>query len=136
LREIDVEDKYNLLKTSLASNENLDNMSLKSEESTMMVTENYKIVTMEHEMRVDGSYLCEKKQQTLISPVDSNSKPTIIMIHIRTFDEKTHKVTETQEGDKEIVTVIETEMTEDEIQQFNEDWMRLWTPKINQQQIC
>jgi hypothetical protein len=112
-------------------------MSLQSEETTTMVTENHKIVTMEHEMRVDGSYLCEKKQQTLISPFDStNSKATTIMIHIRTIDQKTHKVTATQEEDREIVTVIETDMTEDEIKQFDDDWMRLWTPKITQKHIA
>jgi hypothetical protein len=111
-------------------------MSLKSDESTMMVTENHKIVTMEHEMRVDGRYLCEKKQQTLISPFDStNSKSTSVMIHIRTIDQKTHKITETQEEDEEILTVIITEMTEEEIKQFEDDWIRLWTPKITQQQI-
>jgi hypothetical protein len=110
-------------------------MSHKSEDSTMAVTENHKIVTMEHEMRVDGSYLCEKKQQTLIAPFDSNSKPISIMIHIRTIDQKTHKVTETQEEGKEDVAVIETEMTEEELKQFDEDWMRLWMPKITQEQI-
>jgi hypothetical protein len=54
--------------------------------------------------------------------------PTSIRINIRTIqdiqDQRTRTVTKTHEEGKE--EVIDTEMNEEQVKQFDEDWMLLW----------
>ena len=90
--------------------------------------ENHHVVSMEHEMRVDGHHLMEKKQKSLVDR-------TLVLVHIRSIDEKSYKVTEINRCNGEDVEEehqVESDMTEDEVKQFEEDWTNLWIPDINQ----
>lgn len=99
-------------------------------------TENHKIVTFEHELRVEGHYLCEKKQKTVIEPENKpEEKPTNILVHIRSIDVKEYKVTQISKGDEEPQRSVDTNMTEDEVAEFEADWARLWRPKLTEKQI-
>ena len=92
--------------------------------------ENHHVVTMEHELRVDGHHLVEKKQKTLIDGKDET------LVHIRSIDEKSYKVTEINNGEDEALErQVESDMTEDEVKQFEEDWNNLWNPDITQKEI-
>ena len=103
-------------------------------------------VTLEHEMRVAGNSavtlflasrrvenhnLIEKKQKTLFDGTNTESGDSKTIIeHIRTIDDRTYKVTEHfmngfTTGNKS----VETDMTEEEVKQFESDWSSLWEPK-------
>lgn len=100
------------------------------------MVENHKIVTMEHEIRVDGHYLSEKKQKIVIEFLDSEDcKLTTIVAHLRVIDDRCFKVTETFKGDESPVRTEETELTEDEIKEFEEKWLSLWNPRITKKEI-
>ena len=91
--------------------------------------ENHHVVTTEHELRVDGHHLIEKKQKSLI---DGNDE-TMVLVHIRSIDEKSYKVTVTEINNGENAapeTQVETDMAEDEVKKFEEDWTSLWNPDI------
>ena len=93
--------------------------------------ENHHVVTTEHELRVDGHHLIEKKQKTLI---DGNDE-TLVLVHIRSIDEKSYKVTEINNGeDDALERQVESDMTEDEVKKFEEDWTNLWNPDTNQKE--
>ena len=94
--------------------------------------ENHHVVTTEHELRVDGHHLIEKKQKSLI---DGNDE-TMVLVHIRSIDEKSYKVTEINNGeDDALERQVESDMTEDEVKKFEEDWTNLWNPDITQKEI-
>ena len=56
---------------------------------------------------------------------------TKIVVHIRTIDDKSYKVTEMVTGEDEALErQVETDMTEDEVKQFEEDWTNLWNRRL------
>ena len=82
-------------------------------------------VSLEHEMKVNGYYLFERKQKTYSPTID-----TTIIEHVRTIDERTFKVTEHfKNGVTTDNRSVETYMTEEEVKQFESDWSSLWEPK-------
>ena len=105
------------------------------------------ILTMEHEMKIDGHYLTEKiKQTTLIESLNPESigDQTIVREQIRSIDDKFYKVTKIKDGqnddtseEKRIETIenVETDMTDEEIKQFEEDWTKLWNPEVTKKEI-
>ena len=89
--------------------------------------ENHGIVTMQHEMMVDGHHLVNKKQKMVTNPTEGPK--TTLMIHIRTIDDCSYIVKETHtEGTAEPERHVETDMTEDQVKEFEEQWTTLWHP--------
>ena len=89
-----------------------------------------------HELWIDGHHLIEKKQKHLIH-TNENDK-TLVLVHIRSIDEKSYKVTVTEinNGDEAAPeTQVETDMAEDEVKKFEEDWTSLWNPEITKNEI-
>ena len=94
--------------------------------------ENHHVVTMTHELRVDGHHLIEKKQKNLIH----GTGKTLVLVHIRSIDDKSYKVTETNNGEDDAPkTQVETDMDEDEVKKFEEDWASLWNPDITKNEM-
>jgi hypothetical protein len=105
------------------------------------------ILTMEHEMKIDGHYLTEKiKQTSLIESLNPESigDQTIVREQIRSINDKFYKVTKIKDGqnddtseEKRIETIenVETDMTDEEIKQFEEDWTKLWNPEVTKKEI-
>ena len=92
----------------------------------------YLDTTTIHEVFVDGHQLIEKKLKTI--SVCNGIEKTLVLIHDRTIDDKSYKVTETNNsGAPE--SQVETEMAEDEVKQFEEDWASLWNPDITKNEI-
>ena len=86
--------------------------------------------TLENEMRVEGHHLMEKRQKTLIDGPESADSTTIIE-HLRAIDDRTYKVTEHfKNGIISDNRSVFTNMTEEEVKQFESDWSALWDPKI------
>ena len=87
--------------------------------------------TLVQEMKVDGYHLVERQQKTNVNPKDDTPKMQII-IHSRSIDDRCYDVQETQiEGNGRFceAQVIETEMTQEEVETFEEDWRKLWKPQ-------
>ena len=111
-----------------------DNMdkTIENNETLSPLIENHHVFTTTHELLVDGHHLIEKKQKTL-SHADGIEK-TLVLLHVRTIDDKSYKVTETNlNGVPE--SQVETEMAEDEVKQFEEDWTSLWNPDYTKNEI-
>jgi hypothetical protein len=90
---------------------------------------------MTHELWIDGHHLIEKKHKLLIKRTDGlmDSEPyglqkALVFVHIRSIDDKSYKVTESNnfENDDAPETQVETDMAEDEVKKFEEDWTNLW----------
>ena len=117
----------------------------------MSVEKNYEdhhiILTMEHEMKIDGHYLTEKiKQTTLIESLNPESigDQTIVREQTRSINDKFYKVTKIKDGidddttkEKRFETIekVETVMTDEEIKQFEEDWTKFWNPEVTKKEI-
>ena len=98
------------------------------------ILENHKIVTTEHEMRIDGHYLSEKKQRSLVEPHDK-TEATTIMVHVRTIDDRCYKVTVAEKQGSPPERTTETEMNEEEIELFLQDSTGtnyVWIPRNEQ----
>ena len=85
------------------------------------------VVDMTHELRIDGHHLIEKKQKNLIQ---NGIDKTLVLVHIRSIDDKSYKVTSFAEinndQDDFPEPQVETDMAEDEVKKFEEDWTSLW----------
>ena len=115
----------------MSANENNENQEARPVAPLM---EKQIVETTEQELRVDGHHLIDKKQKSFI---DANALgnfyeagmffETMVVVHTRTIDEKSYKVTQIHTGEDEALErQVETDMTEDEVKQFEEDWTNLW----------
>jgi hypothetical protein len=102
------------------------------------ILETHGITTTVHEMKVNGYHLVEKKQETLVDPKASDCTPKMtMMIHSRSIstddpciDDRSCVVYQNLTEDKEVLDRrVETEMTPEEAQRFEEDWWNLWKPQ-------
>ena len=100
------------------------------EDAPAQILETHGVTTLVHEMKVNGYHLVERKQQTNINPDIDNTPKMTIIIHSRSIDDRCYDVQETlTEGRDEPDRVIETEMTQEEVEKFEEDWSNLWNPQ-------
>ena len=97
--------------------------------------ESSQIKTKKHEMKIDGHLLFDQIQKIKIIPKNfSDGYKFTILHHIRGIDGKTFKVTKIYKPDERsdlIRRKIDTNMTQEELKQFQTDWTRLWRPQIN-----
>ena len=108
-------------------------MSIEKKESCSVALQVEVLLDFSAELLVDRHHLIEKKQKTLM---DGNDKKTLVLVHIRSIDEKSYKVTEINNGEDEALErQVESDMTEDEVKQFEEDWTNMWNPDITQKEI-
>ena len=100
------------------------------------------VTTTTTELLVDGHQLIEKKQETR-SHVDGIAE-SIVELDVRTIDDKSYQVTTVYPTSFEVRrcgvnqtpdSQVETEMTEDEVKQFEENWTSLWNPDITKNEI-
>ena len=98
------------------------------------IIEFHQIVTVEHHLKTNGHTLIEKKQKTIITPMvakDERIPETIILVHIRSLDGKSCKVTETMiDGVEEGERTTETDLTDSELEILHENWRRFWSPQL------
>ena len=104
-------------------------MSSTKPEKIEISIENDGIKTMVHEMRVNGYHLVERKQKTMFIPFEDD-------LHLFEYswfiDDHSYIVFETHtEDNDEPVRVITTQMTQEEVERFEEDWINLWNPEID-----
>ena len=55
-----------------------------------------------------------------------------IVIHSQVIDDRSYTVQETfTEGKGELNHVVKTQMTQEEVKRFEEDWINLWNPAMD-----
>ena len=73
-----------------------------------------------------------KHKKPLLTPkslTDDGSPKMTMMIHSRSIDGRSYAVQwNLIEGEDEPDRMVETEMTQEEVQRFEEDWCSLWNP--------
>ena len=125
----------------MSANENNENQEARPVAPLM---EKQIVETTEQELRVDGHHLIDKKQKSFIDANEIGRQifqsdfssdmmffEKLVVVHIRTIDDKSYKVTEMVTGEDEALErQVETDMTEDEVKQFEEDWTNLWNRKL------
>ena len=99
--------------------------------ASAQILETHGITTVVHEMKVNGYHLVERKQKTNVDPKASDNTPKMtISVHSRSIDDRFYDVQETlTEGMDEPDRVVETQMTPEEVEKFEEDWSNLWNPQ-------
>ena len=100
-----------------------------NEETIIMETNGIKTVV--HEMKVNGYHLVERKQKTSsVNPnASDNTTRMNIITHSRSIDDRSYSYTvqgSLAEGQSQ---VVETQMTQEEVEKFKEDWRNLWKPQ-------
>jgi hypothetical protein len=100
-----------------------------NEETIIMETNGIKTVV--HEMKVNGYHLVERKQKTSsVNPnASDNTTRMNIITHSRSIDDRSISYTvqgSLVEGQSQ---VVETQMTQEEVKNFKEDWRNLWKPQ-------
>ena len=101
----------------------------------LIYLESHQIKTKKHEMKIDKHLLFDQVQKINVIPkkFPDGNKFTILN-HTRGIDGKTFKVAKIYMPDERsdlISRKIDTNMTQEELKQFQTDWTRLWRPKIN-----
>ena len=88
------------------------------------------ITTMIHELKMDGHHLVERKRR---SSMDIVGTPKItILIQSLFIDDRSYIVSDTHtEGNVEPIRVVTTQLTQEEVEKFKEDWINLWKPEIS-----
>ena len=89
------------------------------------------VVTMTHELRIDGHHLIEKTKKTIYQHY--YLQKTLVLVKSRSIDDKSYQVEQQKYFFYD--SQVETEMTEAEVKKFEEDWTNLWNPDITQKEI-
>ena len=75
------------------------------------------------EMKVNGYHLIERREESLVDHMT-------IVIHSRSIHGHSYAVIKTLTEDKDVVKIVtETEMTHEQVEQFEEYWSNLWNPR-------
>ena len=107
-------------------------MASTSNEETIIM-ENHGIRTIVHEMKVNGYHLVERKtmerkQKNNANASDPTTRMTIIT-HSRSIDDRSYSYTVHGRFTEDQRQVVETQMTQEEVEKFMEDWSNLWKPQ-------
>ena len=101
--------------------------------------ENHDAKTTEHELKTQGYLLKEIIRKFFVNSQFGNHVKETIFVHLRTIEEdrnvirsvKTHHIINDKiPGDK----TVETEMTSEEVIDFEKAWKKLWRPKMPPQE--
>ena len=102
------------------------------ENQTEIALANRKSVLLDHEMTVDGVKLRERKELQNMTDEETSEEKSIL-IHTRFIDGKKYEVQQVSVKNEIIEEIIDTDLNDDEIKQFKEEWEEKWKPSIGQQ---
>jgi len=105
--------------------------------------EKHKAHVMDHNLVVSGVNVSERKERTLVTVEDikgnkiaeGNPIKTII-VHTRSIGERKYAMKETKDINGKVTdSKVVTEMSDEDIKKFEEDWKDYWIPTITDEQI-
>ena len=85
-------------------------------------------VFSEHEMIVEGITLKQRKEQS--ASLSDEEKKILVLTHTRWIGNQSLIVHTVIADDEEKKKVIETDLTEKEVEDFMKKWQDLWHPRI------
>ena len=95
-----------------------------------------KVVLMEHEMEVDG-LLFKETEEVSKTFAESQDEPMItIVTHTRMIGNRVLEIKQKKSGDQIIDKEVNTTMSQDEVEQFEQDWAKMWNPRINEDEAA
>ena len=105
---------------------------LKMEQENQIVENQlHRSVLLDHEMVVDGVVLRERKELNNITDDEGNQEKSVL-IHTRIIGDKKYEVQKVEvEGDI-VEETIETNLPDEEIGKFKEEWEEKWKPSLGQ----
>ncbi len=95
----------------------------------------HKVVLMEHELEIEGQTLRETKEMSTIH-ADSGGPDQVVLVHTRMIGDRAYQIREVKQGDSVVEATVNTTMDENEVQSFEKDWKRMWTPAISDNQAA
>ena len=127
------------LKIPVDSKQSKLNLSLLVKIMAENIMENHEANTMEHELKTQGCLLKEIIRKIFVNSQFGNHVKETIFVHLRTIEDdrnvirsvKTHHIINDKiPGNK----TVETEMTSEEVIDFEKAWKKLWRPKMTPQE--
>ena len=101
------------------------------QENQIVENQLHRSVLLDHEMVVDGVVLRERKELNNITDEEGNQEKSVL-IHTRYIGDKKYLVQQVAvEGDI-VEETIETNLPDEEIEKFKEEWEEKWKPSLGQ----
>ena len=94
-----------------------------------MENQTHRNVLMEHEMVVDGVILCESKEQHYAIN-DQSGQAEQILKHSRWIGDKKYTVKQTVFDGEVIFEAVDTNIDDDQIEEFKQEWEEKWQPSL------
>lgn len=91
----------------------------------------HRSIMMDHEMVVDGVVLRERKE--LVNAKDEKGLATSTLVHSRAIGDRRYVVKQSALDDNVENEIIETDMTNDQVEEFKKEWELKWNPSIGKE---
>ena len=102
-----------------------------SQENKIVENQLHRSVLLDHEMVVDGVILRERKELNNVTDDESNQVKSFL-IHTRFIGDKKYEVQQVAADDDIVEEIVETDLSDEEIGKFKEEWEEKWKPSIGQ----
>jgi len=102
--------------------------------SSSSVVEDRQVLSTEHTMIVNGTQLCERKEVRTVRPAGSDEVVKTEVQHTRTIGDLSFEVVEVRARGGED-RIVNTEMTDSEVEAFQVQWESLWKPDITEDML-
>ena len=96
-----------------------------------MENQMHRSVLLDHEMIVDGVVFRERKELNLVDGDEENEDKSIL-VHTRFIADKKYEVQQVSVKDDIVEETINTDLNEEEVALFKEEWEEKWRPSIGQ----
>ena len=97
------------------------NEETKTWENLNVIGDEFNNWTMVHEIKVNGFHLVEREEYKIVDQMP-------IRIHSKSIDDRSYTVQSSGRFDQ-VNFKVETQMTQSEVERFEEDWRNLWNPQ-------
>ena len=101
------------------------------QENQIVENQLHRSVLLDHEMVVDGVSLRERKELNNITDDEGNQEKSVL-IHTRYIGDKKYEVQKVEVDGDIVEETIETNLPDEEIGKFKEEWEEKWKPSLGQ----
>ena len=102
-----------------------------SQENQIVENQLHRSVLLDHEMVVDGVVLRERKELNNVADDEGNQQKSVL-IHTRFIGDKKYEVQQVAVGDDIVEENVVTDLSDEDIGKFKEEWEEKWKPSIGQ----
>ena len=101
------------------------------QENQIVENQLHRSVLLDHEMVVDGVVLRERKELNNITDEEGNQEKSVL-IHTRYIGDKKYEVQQVASEGDIVEETVETDLPDEEIGKFKEEWEEKWKPSLGQ----